>query len=83
MGIIFGTYAKRRFTVPALVLVGAMDPSGALQKMGHRRGLGGNVTTEVLPGEGHFIIDHRPEAVADRALRFLAREQGRAAPVNG
>lgn len=83
MGIIFGTYAKRRFTVPTLVLVGAMDPSGALQTMGHRPGLGGNVTTEVLPGEGHFLIDHRPEVVADRALRFFAREQGRAAPSNG
>ena len=74
MAIIFGTYARRDFAVRTLVLTGAMDPSGILQGMGHRPGRGGNVTAEILPGEGHFLADHRPELVADRALRFFARE---------
>lgn len=25
----------------------------------------------------HFLVDHRPELVADRALRFFAQEPGR------
>ncbi|CAN7258380.1 alpha/beta fold hydrolase [Arthrobacter sp. LjRoot14] len=74
MGIIFGAYARRDFAVRTLVLTGAMEPSGTLQGMGHRPGRGGNVTTEILPGEGHFLADHRPELLADRALRFFAQE---------
>lgn len=79
MAIIFGAYAKRDFTVPTLALIGAREPSAALQEMGHRAGRGGNVTTEILPGEGHFLADHCPELVADRALRFFAQERGRKA----
>lgn len=72
MAIIFGAYAKRDFTVPTLALIGASEPSATLQEMGHRPGHGGNVTTEILPGEGHFLADHRPELIADKALRFFA-----------
>ncbi|WP_413249231.1 alpha/beta fold hydrolase [Sinomonas flava] len=73
MGIIVGTHARRDFTTPTLVLVGAMEPSGTLQEMGHRRGRGSNVTAEILPGAGHFLPDHSPDAVADRALRFFGK----------
>lgn len=70
--IIVGGYAHRDFTTPTLALIGAMEPSAALQSMGHRAGRGGNVTTEIIDGEGHFLADRRPELVADRALRFFA-----------
>lgn len=69
--IIFGVYGRRDFTVPTLVLIGSMEPSATLQRMGHRRGRGGNVTTEIVPGEGHFIADHRPELVSGRAMEFF------------
>ncbi|WP_115789757.1 alpha/beta fold hydrolase [Arthrobacter silvisoli] len=72
MGLIFGAYAKRDFTVPTLALIGAMEPSATLQEMGHWPGRGGNVTTEIVPGEGHFIADHSPGLVAERVLAFFA-----------
>ena len=73
IAIMSGAYAKRSFTVPTLVLIGAMEPSRDLQEMGHRPGLGGNVTAEIIPGEGHFLIDHQPDLIADRALGFFAQ----------
>lgn len=75
--IIFGVYARQEFTVPTLALIGAREPSATLQQMGHRRGRGGNITTEIVPGEGHFLIDHRPELVAAKALEFFARTRSR------
>lgn len=75
MKIIFGAYAKRDFTVPTLALIGAMEPSATLQQMGHRRGRGGNITTEILPGEGHFIADHRPDLVAGKAVEFFSTQR--------
>lgn len=71
--IIVGVYARQDFTVPTLVLIGAREPSATLQQMGHRLGRGGNITTEIIPGEGHFIADHQPELVASKALAFFAR----------
>ena len=69
--IIFGVYARQDFTVPTLAVIGAGEPSAVLQQMGHRRGRGGNVTTEIVPGEGHFLADHRPGLVAGKALEFF------------
>ncbi|MEN2743583.1 alpha/beta hydrolase [Sinomonas halotolerans] len=71
MSIIFGAYAQREFSTPALVLIGAREPSAALQEMGHHAGRGRNITTEILPGEGHFLPDHCPGVVAERAIRFF------------
>ncbi|MDQ0770186.1 pimeloyl-ACP methyl ester carboxylesterase [Pseudarthrobacter defluvii] len=71
MGIIFGRYARRDFPVPTLALIGAKEPSATLQQMGHRRGRGGNITTEIVQGEGHFIADHQPELVAGKTLEFF------------
>ncbi|GAA1763992.1 hypothetical protein GCM10009712_10650 [Pseudarthrobacter sulfonivorans] len=76
MAIITGAYAKRNFSVRTLVIVGAADPSGTLQGMGHHPGRGRNITTETLPGAGHFV-DHRPGQTAARALRFFEEEHGR------
>lgn len=73
--IIFGAYAKRDLTVPTLVLIGAKEPSATLQRMGHRRGRGGNITTEIVTGEGHFIADHRPDLVAAKALEFFRTQR--------
>ena len=72
MKIIFDVYGKRAFTVPTLAVIGAREPSATLQQMGHRRGRGGNITTEIVPDEGHFIVDHRPDLVAGKALEFFA-----------
>ncbi|MEE2522514.1 alpha/beta hydrolase [Pseudarthrobacter sp. J75] len=71
MGIIFGGYARRDFTTPTLALIGAMEPSAALQEMGHHPGRGNNITAEILPGEGHFLPDHCPDVVSHKALRFF------------
>ena len=76
MKIVLGAYAKNDFTVPTLALIGANEPSSTLQGMGHHRGRGGNVTTEIIQGEGHFLIDHRPEFVARKTLEFFARAGG-------
>lgn len=73
MAIIFGAYAKRDFTTPTHALIGALEPSTILQEMGHRAGCGGNVATEILPGEGHFLMDHCPDVVAERTLSFFDR----------
>jgi len=75
LALILGAYAKRDFAVPTLVIVGAMEPSGTLQGMGHRPGRGGNVATEILPGEGHFLVDRVPGLIAEKALRFFSQEQ--------
>jgi pimeloyl-ACP methyl ester carboxylesterase len=39
--------------------------------MGYRAGLPARTSVEILPGEGHFIVDHRPEVVAQRAADFF------------
>lgn len=72
MAIIAGAFAKRDLPVRTLVIVGAAEPSGTLQGMGHYPGRGGNITTEILPGEGHFLVDHVPGLIAEKALRFFA-----------
>lgn len=75
MRLVAGRYADEPFAVPVLVMIGENDPSAALQRMGYRSGLPARTFVEVLPGEGHFIVDHRPEVVAQRAADFFRTEK--------
>jgi pimeloyl-ACP methyl ester carboxylesterase len=66
-----GRYRDTRLTVPTLLVFGTEDmairPS---QLRGYERHAD-DMRVELVPGCGHFIVDERPELVADRARAFL------------
>ncbi len=71
-GIVRGRYARRRLTVPTLMLFGVDDrwlPATALA--GYERHAD-EMRLELVPGCGHFIADERPDLVAERARAFFA-----------
>lgn len=67
-----GRYRDRRLTVPTHLLFGeddaAIDP-GLLEGAAPYCD---DLEIELVPGVGHFIVDERPELVADRIRSFLA-----------
>jgi pimeloyl-ACP methyl ester carboxylesterase len=72
-----GRYSGQRLEPQTLLLVGEEDPvirpavvAGTEQ---HARDL----TTEFVPGAGHFLPEERPDVVVARALEFFGAEQPR------
>jgi pimeloyl-ACP methyl ester carboxylesterase len=66
-----GRYAGLPFEVATLLLVGERDavmPTRAVRGQAARADA---LELEVVPEAGHFIVDEKPELVADRALRFF------------
>lgn len=62
-----------RLTAPTLVLVGEHEdvwPPAALLKRA-RHALPSLVAADIVPGAGHGLLAHQPEAVSARLLKFL------------
>jgi pimeloyl-ACP methyl ester carboxylesterase len=72
-----GHWRGQRLEPPTLLLFGQRDayiPAALLDSgfEGH-----GELQVELVPDCGHFIVDERPELVADRAAEFLSSERRR------
>jgi len=66
-----GRYAGLPFEVPTLLLVGERDrviPTRAVREQAARADA---LELELVPEAGHFIVDEKPELVADRTLGFF------------
>jgi pimeloyl-ACP methyl ester carboxylesterase len=70
-----GRYADVRLRVPTLLLFGTADWAISRRMLGGFEDHADDMRLELVPGTGHFIVDERPELVAERALEFFAEER--------
>ena len=70
-----GTFAEARLTVPALLLFGRRDVmiSHRLITSGYQ-GHADRLEVELVPDAGHFLVDEKPDLVAERARDLFARD---------
>ena len=80
-----GAYRDSRLSVPTRLLYGAADPVLGPDLVGGYEAYADDLAVEMVEGAAHFMVDDRPDAVADRALAFFATADpgGTAGPVNG
>lgn len=68
-----GRYAGRTLEVPTLLLVGQRDPVLPTRTLRAHADQTDALELELVPDAGHFVVDEKPDLVADRMLRFFAR----------
>jgi pimeloyl-ACP methyl ester carboxylesterase len=66
--VAFGRYSPAELRVPTLLLFGERAVVSPVRTVRAQAALCPALELEVLPGVGHFIVDERPELVAERAL---------------
>ncbi len=66
-----GRFADRRLAMPVSYLIGDADPLFDEPVFRALPEHGDHVSTEVVPGAGHFLPEEAPELVAERVLAFL------------
>ncbi len=66
-----GRYAAADLSVPTLLLAGDRDPAIPAAQVERVAAESASVELELVPDAGHFLVDERPELVAERALGFL------------
>ena len=67
-----GAYRESRLAVPTRVLYGSADPAVVPEMHGGYEAYSDDLTVEPIEGAAHFLVDERPDAVADRILAFFA-----------
>jgi pimeloyl-ACP methyl ester carboxylesterase len=67
-----GRYGKLRLTVPVLQLHGVKDPVVRKSLLPGYEDHADDMRIEFVEDCGHFIVDERPDLVAERALEFFA-----------
>ena len=67
-----GRYRSARLTVPALLLFGTADTAIDAALLDGWQSHADDMRVEMVPGCGHFIVDERPELVAQRIVEALA-----------
>ena len=70
--IVRGRYADARLEVPTLLVFGSEDFVLRPSMLGGYRRHAEDMRVELVPDCGHFIVDERPDLVADRARTFFA-----------
>jgi pimeloyl-ACP methyl ester carboxylesterase len=70
--VLAGKYLGRRLSVPTLLLFGSGDPVLRPRMLAGYQHHADQMRVELVPGCGHFIVDERPELVAERAREFLS-----------
>jgi pimeloyl-ACP methyl ester carboxylesterase len=65
-----GRYADVPLRVPTLLIVGERDPAIPARVAREQAARSEAVELEIVPDAGHFVVDERPDLVADRILRF-------------
>ena len=66
-----GRYSADELRVPALILAGDRDPAIPARQVSRAAEESRAVELELVEGAGHFLVDERPQLVAERALSFL------------
>jgi pimeloyl-ACP methyl ester carboxylesterase len=66
-----GRYAKLGLDVPTLLLAGDRDPAIPARQVQEAAKSSEAVELELVEGATHFVVDERPELVAERARDFL------------
>ena len=66
-----GRWKARRLTVPALLLSGGRDLYITPKLLDGYQPYADEMRVEVVPDAGHFLVDERPDLVAERALAFF------------
>jgi pimeloyl-ACP methyl ester carboxylesterase len=67
-----GRYLGQRLTVPTLLLFGDDDFAISSSLIDGYERHADEMSVELVPRCGHFIVDERPDLVAERATEFLA-----------
>ncbi len=67
-----GRYDEMRLTVPTRVLFGSGDMAMSTKSLRGYEPYADDMDVELVPRCGHFIVDERPDLVAERARTFLA-----------
>jgi pimeloyl-ACP methyl ester carboxylesterase len=70
--ILRGRYAHDRLTVPTRLLFGTDDTALRPNLLAGYQRHADDMRVELVPGCGHFIVDEKPDLVAERALAFFA-----------
>jgi len=68
-----GRYAGLPLRVPTLLLFGERDIGIPTHVVRQHAARSKALELELVPDAGHFIVDEKPELVADRTLRFFGR----------
>lgn len=68
--IVLGRYRHRLPQMPTLVLLGADDPIIPRDALAGVEKYAPDVTVDVVPGAGHWVVDEQPAEVAARIARF-------------
>ncbi len=66
-----GAYRQSRLSVPTRVLYGPADPAVVPEMYGGSEPYADDLSVEPIEGAAHFLVDERPDAVADRILAFF------------
>jgi pimeloyl-ACP methyl ester carboxylesterase len=66
-----GRYSPADLRVPTTLVFGRRDPVITMRAVHDAVGQTDRIDLELVPDSGHFVVDERPELVADRLLRFL------------
>jgi pimeloyl-ACP methyl ester carboxylesterase len=66
-----GRYRASEVEVPTLLLFGDRDQVIPLRTVRAAAAQSSAVELEVVPGASHFVVDERPELVAERAREFF------------
>ena len=70
--VIRGRYRASRLTVPTRILFGTRDPVLSPDLLEGYEPYADDLEVELVPVCGHFIVDERPDLVAERALALFA-----------
>ena len=69
--VVRGRYRAADLEVPTLLLFGDRDQVIPLRTVRAAAAQSAAVELEVVPGASHFVVDERPELVAERAIEFF------------
>src|SRR3954447_2840099 len=70
--VLRGHWRQYRLTVPTLMLLGLGDPVITPELLGGYEPYADDMRVETVEDTGHFIVDARPDFVAQQALDFFA-----------
>jgi pimeloyl-ACP methyl ester carboxylesterase len=74
-----GRYAGLPLRVPTRLIVGERDLAIPTRVVRNRAARAEAIDLELVPDAGHFLVDEKPDLVADRILGFFAAASGRGA----
>jgi pimeloyl-ACP methyl ester carboxylesterase len=78
--VVRGRYSPEDLRVPTLVVFGDRDAVISADTVRSQASRSKAMELEVVPGAGHFIVDERPQLVAERALDFFGLRAVGSAP---